>query len=120
MQYDHDTWHRVEALKEEGLSDPAISRRTGIPRSTIYMHFVRQRDAPAVRQSEPEALAGEPIILAFLLAGCLIVSFLRIRRLPSPPEARLLPPYLESRWRRWPGSPRQDWHQSRWRPVNDR
>jgi hypothetical protein len=48
MRHDAHTWAKVTALKAKGVSDPEISRRTGIPRSTIYMHFARQRERASI------------------------------------------------------------------------
>jgi len=52
MRRDEETWARIVKLRAEGLSDPEVARCTGIPRSTTYMHFVRQREGSAAYQTE--------------------------------------------------------------------
>ena len=114
MRHGEDAWDEVESLKAEGLSDPEIARRTGIPRSTVYMHFVRQRITPS-GPSETESLGGG-LGLLVALGLCALIFFVGRRRLAPPSGPTPLP---DNRALLRPGSSRQDPHQSLWWPTSD-
>jgi hypothetical protein len=74
MAYDPETWAEVERLKAEGLSDPEISRRTSIPRSTIYMHF--RREATPERTESSDDLRGGSIVAPIPAVLLVVVELL--------------------------------------------
>jgi hypothetical protein len=78
MAYHPQTWANVERLKATGLSYPEISRRTGIPRSTIYMHF-RREVAPERAEPARDSRSGSVVapLLALVIVIVEVVSIIR-------------------------------------------
>src|SRR5437867_1295657 len=109
MRHSEETWTKVDELRARGYADPEISRRTGIPRSTIYMHFRRQ-GAPSGGPSAQEPQGGVGWLGLAVAALFLLVEFLGSRRASGRPSA--------GRARSRPGSPRQAPHQALWRPES--
>jgi hypothetical protein len=81
VAHSEQTWAAVERMKDDGVSDPEISRRTSIPRSTIYMHF-RREAGPERTESRDDHRGGSIVapIVALVLVIVEVVSAIRQSR----------------------------------------
>jgi hypothetical protein len=84
MAHSDQTWAAVERMKAEGLSDPEISRRTSIPRSTIYMHFRREAGPERTASSDDLGLLASATAFLGSEADAFVGAW---RRLDRPAQA---------------------------------